>query len=228
LKDHYIVCGVDQVGNQVLNELKATKRESVMVDINIAEFQEEDASNSLKDQLFVEGNATQDATLLKAGIDRARGLFATTGDDALNIVISLTAKQLNPRIRVVARCNEVQNEGKIKKAGADAVVTPGRIGGLRMASEMTRQTVVSFLDIMLRDTTANLRVEEIVVPAGLVGKLVSKLDLSQYDRALLLAIKTNSGWYYNPPEEYTLQTGDILIVMATAVGRIEMEKRFLG
>ena len=81
----------------------------------------------------------------------AKGLFAVSGDDNQNLVISLTAKQLDPNIRVVARCHDLKNMEKMKKAGANSVVSPTFIGGLRMASEMARPAVVSFLDIMMRD-----------------------------------------------------------------------------
>jgi voltage-gated potassium channel len=94
-------------------------------------------------------------TLLKAGIEKAKGLFAVTGDDNQNLVVSLTAKQLNPNLRVVAQCNEIKNSQKMRKAGADATVSTTSIGVLRMASEMVRPTVVSFLDTMLRDRERN-------------------------------------------------------------------------
>src|SRR4030043_908108 len=158
-KDHYIVCGLGRVGSYIAHELHATRRPHVVVDVNKSNVG--GSLESIGDEVFIEGDATDSNTLLKAGVEKAAGLFGVAGDDNQNLVVSLTAKQLNPKLRVVARCNDMRNGEEMKKAGADAVVSPCAIGGLRMASEMVRPTVVSFLDIMLRDTGMNLRVEEL-------------------------------------------------------------------
>jgi voltage-gated potassium channel len=198
----------------------------VIVDISKAEIQ--NLLETFPEEIFIEGDATDSDVLSEAGIADAKGLFAVTGDDNQNLVISLTAKQLNPLIRVVASCKDLKNVEKIKKAGADAVVSPTFIGGLRMASEMVRSTVVSFLDTMLRDKEMNLRIEEIAVPATFAGKDVSELDLGKYRHVLLLAVKTEGDWIYNPREDYTIQLGDTLIFMTTPEERTELEKVFQG
>ncbi|RMD86923.1 MAG: TrkA family potassium uptake protein, partial [Calditrichaeota bacterium] len=155
----------------------------------------------------------------------ARGIFAVTGDDNLNLVIALTAKQLQPEVKLVASCGELQNISKIKKAGADAVISPTYIGALRMASEMLRPTVVSFLDTMLRETDSNLRIEEI--PIGcMAGQTVQSLNLSRFEHTLLLAIKKPQGWLYNPPANYVVQPEEKLICMTTPEDRIKIEKEF--
>jgi voltage-gated potassium channel len=136
--------------------------------------------------------------------------------------LSLTAKQLNPRLRVVARCNDIRNTEKMKKAGADAVVSPGAIGGLRMASEMVRPTVVSFLDTMLRDREKNLRVEELPVPEAFVGRPISALNLKRFSHALLLAVKTGENWVYNPSESCVIDKENTLVFMTTPEGRNEL------
>lgn len=215
--DHYIVCGLGMVGCCIANELHATGRPHVIVDVNRAGIDRSLAS--VQDEVFIEGDATDSDTLSRAGIEKAAGLFAVTGDDNQNLVISLTAKQLNPRLKVVARCSDMRNSGKMKKAGADAVVSPTAIGGLRMASEMVRPTVVSFLDIMLRDTGANLRVEELPVPESLAGRSVSSLDLKRFPHVLLLAIRTEDGWVYNPPEGYVINHKNTLVFMTTPEDR---------
>jgi voltage-gated potassium channel len=116
----------------------------------------------------------------------------------------------------------------LRKAGADAVVSPTFIGGLRMASEMVRSTVVSFLDTMLRDKEKNLRIEEVAVPATFAGKAVSALDLRKHRNILLLAIKTEKDWIYNPPDDYIIKLDDTLILMTTPEERTELEKIFHG
>ena len=219
-RDHYIVCGLGSVGCCIANELHSTKRPLVIVDVNKKNV--ERSLESLHDEVFIEGDATDSNTLLKAGVERARGLFAVTGDDNQNLVVSLTAKQINPKLRIVARCNDMRNSGKMKKAGADAVVSPNAIGGLRMASEMVRPTVVSFLDIMLRDTGMNLRVEELPVPESFVGRPISALNLKRFCHVLLLAVKTGEDWVYNPSESHVIDQKNTLVFMTTPEGRDEL------
>jgi voltage-gated potassium channel len=219
-RDHYIVCGLGSVGFYIVNELRATKKTYVIVDANKKNI--ERSLELLKDEVFIEGDATDSDTLLKAGIEKAKGLFAVTGDDNQNLVVSLTAKQLNPNLRVVAQCNEIKNNQKMRKAGADAIVSPTSIGGLRMASEMVRPTVVSFLDTMLRDRERNLRVEELPVPGSFTGKSLSALNLKRHTHALLLAVKTREDWVYNPSENYVISPESTLIFMTTPEGREEL------
>jgi voltage-gated potassium channel len=174
--------------------------------------------------VFLEGDATESSTLVEAGIGQAKGLFAVTTDDNQNLVISLTAKQANPNVRVVARCQDLRNVGKIKKAGADAVVSPTYIGGLRMASEMVRPAVATFLDTMLRDKEKRLRIEEITLAASFGGKTVSTVNLQEYRNTLLMAVKTKGDLVYNPSRDYLIQAGDILILMTTPEERDALEK----
>lgn len=223
-KDHYIVCGMGKVGFYIVEELRATKRSHVVVEINRSSI--EAALERFRDGAFIEGDATDASVLLKAGIERAKGILAVTGDDNQNLVIILTAKQLKPAIRAVARCNEIRNAERMKKAGANAVVSPTYIGGLRLVSEMIRPTAVSFLDTMLRDKELNLRIEEICVPESFVGSTVSCLNLKNYPNSLLLAIKTNEGWIYNPRDDCTIGKGDTLIVMGTPEAKCDLEAAF--
>ena len=224
LKNHYIVCSIEDVGFYVTNELHITRRPYVIVETDKARI--ERAQKTLEDLVVVEGDATDSDTLLKAGIREAAGLFAITGDDNQNLVISLTAKQLNPKLKVVAKCNDLKHLEKIKKAGADMVVSPSFIGGLRIASEMIRPTAVSFIDIMLRDREKNLRVEELPIPESFEGKSLGTLNLGGFQSVLLLAIKREQEWLYNPPKDYILQRGNILIFMANPSERLQLERIF--
>ncbi len=226
-REHYIICGVGWAGLHIINELRETKRPHVIIDINRSKIDKSLAAMS--GEVFIEGDATDNDTLLKAGIDKASGIFAVTGDDNQNLVITLTARQLNPAVRVVAQCNETKNMEKIRKAGADAVVSPGYISGMRMASEMVRPTVVTFLDKMLRGKDENLRVEEVPVPPSLAGKALSSLDWRRYPRTLLLAVKKGEDWVYNPSrQDYIIQPEDRLIVMTTPEERNNLEKNMAG
>ncbi|MFC1984082.1 potassium channel family protein [Chloroflexota bacterium] len=221
-QDHYIVCGIGTVGLHIISELYSTKRPCLMVDVNKKNI--ERALEVVQNGVFIEGDATDNTTLLKAGIEKAKGLFAVTGDDNQNLVMTLTAKQLNPSLRVVARCNEIKNSGKIRKVGADAVVSPTSIGGLRMASEMIRPTVVSFLDIMLRDREKNLRVEEVTVPHSFVGVNLAALNLKRFTHTLLLAIREENDWVYNPPDNHVITPENTLVFITTPEERSELEK----
>jgi voltage-gated potassium channel len=222
-KDHYIVCGAGTTGLHIIGELISTKRKPVIVDSDKNRL--EKLTTIYKNAIFIEGNPTDNDTLLKAGIEQAKGLFAVSGDDNLNLVISLTAKQFNPELRVVAECQEINNGEKMRKVGVNAIVSPSYIGGLRMASEMIRPTVVSFLDIMLRDKDRNLRVEEIPVPDRFTEKKLVDIGLRSLSHSLLLAVKKKDDWIYNPAENYLVKAGDILVFMTTPEGRVELEER---
>lgn len=223
-KNHYIVCGIEGVGFHIVKELYETGRPHVIVDIDRGKI--EKILEAFHEKAFIEGDAADSDTLLKAGISQATGLFAATGDDNHNLVISLTAKQLNPAIRVVSRCHDVKNIEKMKKAGADAVVLPTSIGGLRMASEMVRPAVVSFLDIMLRNKEKNLRIEEVAVPGSFVGKSLSSINLGKHPHILLLAVRAKEDWIYNPSDDYIIGPENTLVFMTTPEERYELEKIF--
>ena len=221
-KGHYVICGMGWTGMHVVHELQETKRPHVIVDISKDKINRN--LETMPNEIFIEGDATDNDTLLKAGIERASGLFAVTGDDNQNVVICLTAKQLNRSVRIVAQCNEIKNLDKMTRAGADAVVSPGYISGLRMASEMIRPTVVDFLDKMLRGRDDKLRVEEVGMPSSLVGKALSALNLKKYPRTLLLAVKKGEKWVYNPSRDgYLIEPDNKLIIMTTPEERCDLE-----
>lgn len=222
LKDHFIICGAGLVGYHVIDELFKTERDFVVVELDTSHLGK--ITQDFPNQPIIEGNATEEKTLKKAGIERAKGLFAVTDDDNQNLVISLTARDLNPKLKIVSRCIDLEHAEKIKKAGADSVISPNFIGGLRMATEMIKPTVVSFLDTMLRDRQKNLRVEEYTVPEAMQGKTISDLPLKDCKYILLMAIKTNQEWIYAPGMDYKLEGGDTLIFMATPQERRALER----
>ena len=215
LNHHYVVCGIGRVGRNVANELSATQHAYVVVDPSLAniELHLEKHPNTL----HVHGDATDDDMLLKAHVESAAGVFAVTGDDGRNLLISITARQLNPDARIVARCHEVRNIEKLRKAGADAIVSPDFTGGMRIVSSMIRPQVVTFLDEMLR-SDKNLRVEEIHVPPQFRTCTLSELSLHHHDY-ILLARREKDTWQFNPGAETQIKPGDTLVVMATPGGR---------
>src|ERR1035437_8886123 len=219
---HAIVCGFGTIGAYIAAELHGAKRPYVIVELDKELL--EKALLMSPDQIVIEGDATDSETLIKAGIERAKGVFAVAGDDNQNLVVSLTAKQINPRVRVVAHCLDVKNEEKMKRAGADAVVSPRFIGSLRMTAEMVRPNAVSFLDMMLREKEKDLQIEEISLPDSFVGKTLLNLDLKRYPETLILAIRAKDGWIYNPSRAYLVRNGDILVYISTPEGTIKLDK----
>ncbi|MBT3363229.1 MAG: potassium channel protein [Chloroflexi bacterium] len=219
---HYIVCGIGTTGIHIVKELQATKRPHVLVDTD--ECLMEEISKQLEGEIYIIGDASDNDTLVKAGIEHAKGVFAVTKDDNQNLVIGLSAKQLNPKIKVVSRCRDTKNVEKMKLAGADAVICPHLIGGMRMTSEMVRPTVVSFLDMMLRDTEKNLRVEEVPIPDTFAGKDLMSLNLKKYRNIVLLAMKSGGDWIYNPPENHVIKSNETLVIMTTPEEGHKLEK----
>ncbi|HWI15868.1 MAG TPA: NAD-binding protein [Burkholderiales bacterium] len=222
LRQHYIVCGVGRVGHNVANELAATRRPYIVIDEAMPTI--EAHLQRHPGTMYIHGDACDDDVLIKGHIETARGVFAVTGDDSRNLLITITAKQLNPQARVVARCHEVRNIEKIRKAGADAIVSPDFTGGLRIASAMIRPHVVTFLDEMLK-SDEDLRVEEIPVPSGFIPATLESLHLRSEDY-IVLAVRNSSGWIFNPGGTVTLRPRDTLVVMANPEGRVALESLF--
>ena len=212
---HVIVCGAGQTGSTVLRELVRTQRPCVVIEASEAQLEAVDAE--FASIPFLHGDCSNDEVLIDAGITRAGGVVICTDDDKTALVTTVLAKQLNPAVRVTARATTEKAINRLKQAGADGVVAPAQIGGMRLVSEMVRPTVVGFLDTMLRDTNRNLRIEEVTVLSGggLEGRTVGSLPLhEQGSGLLLLALKEPSGDYaFNPPADAVVRAGSTLIVM---------------
>ena len=116
----------------------------------------------------------------------------------------------------------------MQRAGADSAVSPTRIGGMRIASEMLRPAVVNFLDVMLRRDDLALRIEELAVPASMVGRQLAALELHRFQKLLLLAVRTGEGWSYNPSRDYVMQAGETLIFMGSPEERVQLEQVLAG
>jgi voltage-gated potassium channel len=215
LENHVILCGGGRTGKYIADEFYRTHTPFVLIESDPAVIENVLA---LGDIPYLQADATEDETLVMAGIERARGLIAALGDDKDNLFVVLSARALNPRLRVIARVSEEANTGKLRKAGADEVISPNAIGGLRMASVMLRPAVVSFLDEMLRVSNQTLRVEEVHVEnvPWLEGKTLGTANIRQRTGMLVVAIKeVGEAYKFNPGPDTVLDCGDILIVMGT-------------
>ena len=216
LENHIVVCGAGRTGKHIALELFRTQTPFVVIEHDPTVLAE--AIEMIGRIPYLQADATLDETLEIARIEHARGLIAALGEDKDNVYLVLSARAMNANLRIVARVIDESNTGKLKKAGADEIVSPNAIGGLRMASVMLRPTVVSFLDEMLRVPNQTLRVEELHVDRipNAISKSLGELNISRRTGMLVMAIKPAAGGYrFNPGADTQLCKGDILIVIGT-------------
>jgi voltage-gated potassium channel len=223
LRDHYIVCGVGDTGRHAIAEFERTHAPYVVVDNNEEHIKRivNEENGIHHEMLYVIGDATDADLLDRLGIDRAKGLITTLASDKENLVITVLARQKNPHVRIVARCIDQKFAERLTKAGADSTVSPNQIGGLRIASEVLRPHVVSFLDLMLKDVSRTLRIEEIEIPKNSLwsGKRLSDVNFRGGYNLLPLALKDafhdgkRHGFWVNPPENVTCHPGLVVIVL---------------
>jgi voltage-gated potassium channel len=212
LKNHYIVCGASSTGNYIIEELSKTGREFVVVEKSPERITQICEANILS----ILGDASHEAVLESANIRNAAGLFASLHLDADNLLVVVTARGLNPKLKIIAKAIDEESERKLRHVGADRVVMTNFIGGLRMTSEMIRPTVVSFLDTMLRDKTAVIRVDEIHINSRspLVGKNLEDTGIMDVEGVSVVALANDRGAYiFNPPKDRVLAEDDVIIVM---------------
>ena len=225
LKDHYIVCGSDETAETIIRELLLTHREFVVVD-TVKERLEKLAT--LGHVLYIEGDPAEDEVLLKAGIERAKGILLSLPTDEANLFVTITARNINPRLRIVAKGIDLKSHDKMKKAGADSVISPTFIGGMRMVSEMVRPAVVTFLDMMLRDRERALRFEEVRVEkdSPLRGKTIGEAKLEEKTGALLVAVKKagRDDYEFNPASDRKIEAEDVLIFIGSPAMARGIEK----
>lgn len=215
LKNHFIVCGGGRTGCNVVKELITSKRPCVAIEIKPERL--EWMRNQFDDQHFILGDATEEEVLRRAGIERAAGILAALGEDSHNLLITVQARYVNPAIKIVARCQENNLADKFFRAGANYVVNPAFIGGLRMASEMVRPHVVSFLDRMLRGKDQTVRVEEVTVCEGSPWAGLSLHDIGIQEETGLIPISLkhpeDTDFTYNPSRSEVVKPGTVLIVI---------------
>lgn len=209
LTNHVIVCGYGRMGRIICDELAQANQAFVVIDRN-HELIEHFPSRK---GVALEGDATSDDMLKKAGIDRARALVSAVPHDADNLFITLSAKLLNDRIFVVARAEDPASETKLTRAGANRVVAPYLLGGGRVVQAVLRPSVLDFIDLATRTQHIELQMEETFVREGsvLIGKKLSE-SMTRENRIIVVAIKRSSGnMEFNPGGETVLNTGDTLI-----------------
>jgi voltage-gated potassium channel len=223
LDQHVIVCGVGSTGMHVAEELHASRTPFVVIDSS-SERIERLAATLQTELLYVVGDATADHVLEQAGIKRARGLIATLTEDRDNLFVVVTARALSENLRIVSKAVDPESVVKLTRGGADSVVAPSLIGGVRMASEMVRPSVVQFLDTMGRGRDQERAIEEVLVTADspLSGRTLAEAKLRDTMDTLVIAVRYVDGSHqYNPPPTLELRAGMVLIVL---VRKAEVEK----
>ncbi len=217
LRDHYIVCGYGRMGRIICKEFRHYGLPYVVIE---KEPQEIDADD---DTIFIYGDATRDENLLRAGIERARGLVSVLSTDAQNLFVVLSARGLNPKLTIVARAGDEGSEQKLLRAGADRVISPYHIGGLRIAHSILKPAVVDFIEFATRTGNIELQMEEIRVEKGsaIAGKTIHESGIGRELGVIIVAIKRSGGdMRFNPMHNTVIREGDTLIAIGE-VGRLK-------
>jgi voltage-gated potassium channel len=225
MKDHVVVCGFGRNGRQAVNKLQDYNKEVVVI-----ESSEEVVDHYRSDELlFIEGNATDDEVLIEAGIDRASTLIAALPSDADNLFIVLTARQLNPNLKIISRATEETSYKKLKLAGADNVILPDKIGGDHMATLVVVPDLVEFLDnLSVSGENDSINVEQIpfekVCPSG-KEQAIRDLDLRKKTGCSIIGYKTPKGDYIVNPEPDLVLKQDSKLIVIGRPNQIESLKR---
>ncbi len=227
LDQHYIICGGGKTGRHMIREMIQTERRFVVLDVD------EPRVRALRDELetdfpIVIGDATDEDVLREAGIERASGLCTALASDRDNLLITMTARMLRPELRIVARCSDEKMQQKLRRAGANAIVLPETIGGMRLVSELIRPDAVTFLDTMLRDKDKRLRVEVLALTpkSRAVNQTLGELRAVRLRDLLIVALRDGEGdaWQFNPPDGTKLRPGASVVFMASPEARKRAEE----
>ena len=223
---HYVICGYGRMGKQIVKDLTAYNVPCVVVESNPEQLPIL-RSNAIP---HIEGKASEDISLVKAGIQRAKGLIAVAASDEENVFIVLTAKVLNPRLFIVARSILQANEDKLRHAGADRVMSPYVLGGRRMAAAVIKPEVMDFLDLVVHDDSHDTEMATVMAASGAacVGKTLREVNPWVACCVTLLAVqRKGENLIPNPNPDLVLMEGDELLVMGTAA-QIEAASKLLG
>jgi voltage-gated potassium channel len=210
LEGHYIICGYGRIGAVIAEELRREDLSVVILEKDPDLLFELEREN----HLFLAGDATTDELLLAAGVQRAKGLFACVSQDAENVYITLSSRQFNTDLTIIARADRPESVAKLERAGADRVLTPHQIGGKRIAQVMLRPTVTDFMDLATQGH--NLQMQEVRVSPGseLVGKNLITSGIRPRFNLMIIAIEKYTGaMNFNPHPETTIEAGDTLVAV---------------
>ena len=215
LANHVIVCGYGRNGRQACDQLQSQNEPYVAIEMRHENIEQMRDNGSI---LFVEGDATHDEILIEAGIERAKALITALPNDASNVFVVLTARGINPGLKIISRASDESSEMKLKRAGADNVIMPDKIGGTHMASLVVKPDVLEFLDYITE--RVNIKLEEILfsnLPDNMKNKSIRDLEVRNKTGANIIGIKTLNGDYMiNPTPDTVMEPGAKLFVLGTA------------
>jgi voltage-gated potassium channel len=222
LSGHYIICGFGRIGSLICKEFTASGLPFVVVE------KSPETLERLEEEgyLHLRGDATLDETLLKAGIKRARGLISVVTSDTENVYITLTARGLNADLYILARSGEEGSDIKLKRAGANKVVSPYVIGGSRMAQSILRPNVVDFIEIATGSEHMDLQMEEIAIPphSAFAGETLVSAGFRKDIGVIIVGIKKAHGaMVFNPNPHARIEGGDTLIVLGEPLSITRLE-----
>ncbi len=215
LKNHYIIAGCGRTGWHCLRELDALGHSVVVIDEDtrlLERLSEEEFGGRLT---YVVGDATDDHALIAAGVQQAKGLVAALTEDRDNVFVVLSSRNLNPTLTIASKVLDANNEPKLRKAGADKLVSPYQIGGYRLAAELVRPRTVQFLDGM-QGVKRDYHMEDVEISAtsALVGKDLRTAGIRSETEALVIGVcEANGDFQHNPSADYVLHAGAHLIVV---------------
>jgi voltage-gated potassium channel len=214
LRDHFIICGYGRVGQRIAQEFRASGEQYVVVDFHEAALEE---ARERGDYL-IEGNGTDEDDLEAAGLERARGLVASSDSDADNLYITLSARAARPDLLIVARASNGDAAKKLRIAGAERVVEPYAAAGRVMANMMLKPQVTAFVDVVTTTGGADLRFEEIEVPSDCdaAGRSIGELRIRGRTGAVVVAVRKRDGHFETTPDpDMALEAGDVMIAAGT-------------
>jgi voltage-gated potassium channel len=210
LRDHFIICGYGRMGKIICRELKEKNIKFVIVE------KQHDVSKEIEELLIFEGDATKDEILKELGIERAKGLISVLPSDAENLFVVLSARVLNPNLLIVARAGEEGSEQKLLRAGADKVISPYHIGGLRIAHTVLKPAVVDFIEFATKTGNLDLQMEEVKIQkdSKLVGLTLDECGIGRELGIIIVAIKqADNEMRFNPTFRSVIKDGDTLIAL---------------
>jgi voltage-gated potassium channel len=228
LKDHYIICGHGRMGNTVREKLREENFPCVVIDNSeegLADLRER------QDCLYIEGDATNEEILIRAGIKRAKALAALLATDADNLYLVMTVKMINPSLFVLSKVTGEEAERKIIQIGANKVVSPYKESGLKIAQSLIRPTLVDFIDLIIRRSELSLLMEEIVVKKGsrIVDRTLAECDIRRKANVIVVAIKKpGKEIVFNPSPSVDIESGDTLLVLGDNKDLSLFEKTYVG
>ncbi len=223
LMNHYIVCGFGGVGRRIAQELSARKVPFVIIDSDPHRIEQAEKDGFL----FIHGDSTADQTLLDAGIERAKALITAVANEADGVFIVLSARQLNPQLFITARAESEGGKKKLLRAGANKVISPYKIGAIRMALATLRPNLVDFMKVVTFDRDTGLTIEEIEMKPGtpLVGSTLKDCPIRKEFGIMVVGIKKiGKDVFLNPSPETKIEVGDILIVIGEKEGLERLEE----